>query len=185
MHCEACVLPLDHPAGSASNRGGCLTDPRHILNGLTLPTLYFQRFHPLSIAIARCRAHARALVIDFSRRAREHSVLRGMCVAKDTPGVSFVALGALRLSDHGTHRHHAAETVVLLDGDARAIVDAEERAISTGDVVHVPAGATHDVVNTGNETLRLLGFFGKAEVKTTFELVQMPDDTRVLGTPQE
>jgi mannose-6-phosphate isomerase-like protein (cupin superfamily) len=85
----------------------------------------------------------------------------------------------------GAHVHDAAETVVLLSGNARAIVAGEERHVAPNDVVHVPAGATHDVVNEGSETLRLLGFFGKAEVVTTFEQVQMPDDTKELGTPED
>lgn len=85
----------------------------------------------------------------------------------------------------GAHTHDAAETVVLIEGAARAMVDAEERSIFSGDVVHVPAGATHDVVNVGDATLRLLGFFGKPEVTTTFEQVQMPDESRELGTPDD
>jgi quercetin dioxygenase-like cupin family protein len=83
----------------------------------------------------------------------------------------------------GRHTHDTAETVLLLKGSGRAIVDSEERAISPGDLVHVPAQVPHDVVNEGDETLELVGFFAKPEVVTIFEQPQMPDDTKKLGTP--
>ena len=83
----------------------------------------------------------------------------------------------------GRHTHDASETVLLLRGSARAVVASEEREIGAGDVVHVPEGTPHDVVNEGNETLELVGFFSAAEVTTTFEQVQMPDDTTELGSP--
>jgi quercetin dioxygenase-like cupin family protein len=83
----------------------------------------------------------------------------------------------------GRHTHDAGETVLLLKGTARAIVDAEERAIAPGDIVHVPAETPHDVVNRGEETLELVGFFAGAEVVTTFEDVQMPKESRESGTP--
>lgn len=83
----------------------------------------------------------------------------------------------------GSHRHDAGETVLLLAGRARAVVGHEERAIEPGDLVHVPAGVPHDVVNEGDVKLELVGFFAKAEVKTIFEQVQMPDETTELGSP--
>ena len=83
----------------------------------------------------------------------------------------------------GRHTHDASETILLLKGAGRAAVGTEERPITPGDVVHVPPGTPHDVVNEGDDTLELVGFFDKAEVVTVFEQTQMPDDTMKLGTP--
>ena len=83
----------------------------------------------------------------------------------------------------GRHTHDTSETILLLSGTGRAIVASEEQPLSPGDVVHVPAETTHDVVNEGDGTLELVGFFPQAEVTTVFEDTQMPDDTRELGTP--
>jgi len=83
----------------------------------------------------------------------------------------------------GRHTHDTSETVLVLKGTGRAIVESEERSISPGDLVHVPAETPHDVVNEGDDPLELVGFFAKAEVVTIFEQTQMPDDTRKLGTP--
>ena len=83
----------------------------------------------------------------------------------------------------GRHTHDTGETVLLLAGKGRAVVESEERQISPGDIVHVPAETPHDVVNEGDDTLELVGFFAAPEVVTIFEQVQMPDDTKKLGTP--
>jgi quercetin dioxygenase-like cupin family protein len=83
----------------------------------------------------------------------------------------------------GRHEHDTGETVLLLSGRGRAVVGDEERPITPGDLVHVPGGVVHDVINDGDETLELVGFFARPEVETIFEQVQMPDDTKELGTP--
>lgn len=83
----------------------------------------------------------------------------------------------------GRHEHDASETVLLLEGEGRAIVGGDERKITAGDVVHVPAGVVHDVVNEGRVRLELVGFFTAPSVTTIFEDVQMPDETTELGSP--
>jgi quercetin dioxygenase-like cupin family protein len=83
----------------------------------------------------------------------------------------------------GRHVHDCGETVLLLSGRGRAVVADDERPIAPGDIVHAPAGGTHDVFNDGDDTLELLGFFAAPEVTTVFEQVQMPDDSKELGTP--
>lgn len=83
----------------------------------------------------------------------------------------------------GRHTHDTGETILLLAGSARAVVGPEQRAVSPGEIVHVPAETVHDVVNEGSEKLELVGFFAKAEVTTIFEDVQMPDESKESGTP--
>jgi quercetin dioxygenase-like cupin family protein len=83
----------------------------------------------------------------------------------------------------GRHTHDTGETVLLLKGSGKTVVASEERPVAPGDIVHVPAETPHDVVNEGDETLELVGFFAKPEVVTIFEQTQMPDDTKKLGTP--
>ena len=41
----------------------------------------------------------------------------------------------------------------------------------------------HDLVNTGTETLRCVGFFGSAMFTQVFDNVMLPPNTHVLGTP--
>ena len=83
----------------------------------------------------------------------------------------------------GRHTHDADESILLLDGTARAMVEEEEALASPFNIVHVPANTSHDVFNEGETTLKLVGFFSKATVVTIFEDVQMPDDSKKLGTP--
>ena len=83
----------------------------------------------------------------------------------------------------GAHVHDASETILVLDGAARASVAGEEQSVTAGTIVHVPEGARHDVANESDGVLRLVGFFPRPEVVTVFEQVQMPDGTTQLGTP--
>ena len=72
---------------------------------------------------------------------------------------------------------------MVLSGQARGRVGDETGEVSEGMVVHAPAEVVHDFENTGTEILKLIGFFSKAEVKSTYEAVLMPDETKSSGTP--
>ena len=83
----------------------------------------------------------------------------------------------------GSHTHDCDETIVLLDGSGLARVEDDEIDIVGNTVVHVPRETAHDVINTGDRTLRLIGFFSQASVKTTFETVLQPEGSKESGTP--
>ena len=52
------------------------------------------------------------------------------------------------------HRHPYPEVLIVQEGRARAHVGDEEREVGAGDIVIVPANASHRFVNVGGETLR-------------------------------
>ena len=82
----------------------------------------------------------------------------------------------------GAHVHDCDETIVLLEGSGRGRVGDEWQEVEAGAVVHAPEGVTHDFVNTGENTMKLIGFFSKAEVDSTYEMV-LNDGTTGSGTP--
>lgn len=83
----------------------------------------------------------------------------------------------------GAHTHDADETIALLQGSGRGRVGDEAIDVSPGMVVHVPQGSLHDFINTGSEMMKLIGFFSKAEVTSTYQDVLLPEGTTESGTP--
>jgi mannose-6-phosphate isomerase-like protein (cupin superfamily) len=66
----------------------------------------------------------------------------------------------------GLHRHPYAEVFTLHDGEATFVVDGAEIAARGGQVVVVPAGATHGFTNTGERTLEMTSIHPAAEMVT-------------------
>lgn len=62
----------------------------------------------------------------------------------------------------GRHTDSSEEVLYIVAGEAEAEIDGERGRVSQGGLVVVPAMAPHDVVNTGTETLRVIGFFSGA-----------------------
>jgi mannose-6-phosphate isomerase-like protein (cupin superfamily) len=59
-------------------------------------------------------------------------------------------------SDIGFETHPRVEQLLfIVSGEGKAIVDGTERPLASGDVLVVTPGTGHDIVNTGNEPLRL------------------------------
>ena len=85
----------------------------------------------------------------------------------------------------GSHTHSAEEIVLILEGEAEAVVGQERGRLSEGGMVVIPAGVTHDVYNVGEVTLRVVGFFPSAAVVTIFNepLEPMNLKVMVMGAP--
>jgi uncharacterized cupin superfamily protein len=75
------------------------------------------------------------------------------------------------------HRHHASdEMFVILSGSGEYRFDAERIAVKAGDCLGAPAGGgAHQIINTGNEPLRYLGFSNN----DSFDVVEYPDSGKV------
>ena len=69
----------------------------------------------------------------------------------------------------GTHTDSAEEVLLVLAGEGEAQVGGDTAPIRAGDVAVVPALAPHGVRNTGERTLRVIGFFSSSTVMSIFE----------------
>jgi quercetin dioxygenase-like cupin family protein len=58
------------------------------------------------------------------------------------------------------HFHEKRESLLfLVKGEAIEIVEGEEHPVQAGDVLYIPAGEKHQIVNRSDEDLRYLEFF--------------------------
>jgi quercetin dioxygenase-like cupin family protein len=64
------------------------------------------------------------------------------------------------------HRHPYAEVCVVQDGEVTFTVDGEEIVAHGGQVVVVPAGASHGFTNSGELTLQMTSIHPAAEMET-------------------
>jgi len=78
----------------------------------------------------------------------------------------------------GVHTDSSEEFLVILEGEGEGMVGDETAPVRTGQMVLVPAMAPHDITNTGDGPLRVLGTFAGSTVVATFE------DSIVPGGPQ-
>jgi len=63
----------------------------------------------------------------------------------------------------GEEIHHVDQILSFTNGTAKAIINGEEKAITAGDLVVVPAGAKHNFINTGSGSLILYTVYAPAE----------------------
>ena len=79
----------------------------------------------------------------------------------------------------GRHTHSAEEILLVLEGEAEAVVGDEQGKLSREEMAVVPANAPHDLYNVGEVTLRVVGFFSSAAVVTIFDDLLSPLNTKV------
>jgi mannose-6-phosphate isomerase-like protein (cupin superfamily) len=68
----------------------------------------------------------------------------------------------------GSHSHEPEQVYVIVVGAGRMHVDGEAREVGVGDLVHVPSGADHFIVNIGDGPLSYLSVATPAFSQTDF-----------------
>ncbi len=79
-----------------------------------------------------------------------------------------------------THMDCAEEVLLVLEGTVDLTLGDEQRQVSAGGVVVIPALVPHYFRNVGTGIVRYIGFFPCATVASIFT---MPTGQQVLGTP--
>lgn len=102
--------------------------------------------------------------------------------SRDTAVVYFEIEPGNRLAPH---TDSAEEILHLISGQAEAQVGDERGRLAAGDLAVIPAMVPHGLVNTGEETLKVVGFFSEAEVVSSFDEPIQPIGAAVLtqGAP--
>lgn len=76
--------------------------------------------------------------------------------------------------------------MLVLEGEAEAVVGSERGRLLKESMAVVPATVPHDIYNTGEGTLRVVGFFSSAAVVTIFDDPIAPLNTKIrpmIGAP--
>jgi quercetin dioxygenase-like cupin family protein len=79
------------------------------------------------------------------------------------------------------HTDSAEEILYLVAGRAEAEVGHERGLLSVGDLAVIPAMVPHGVVNVGDETVKVVGFFSESEIVSTFDEPVQPFGASVLN----
>jgi mannose-6-phosphate isomerase-like protein (cupin superfamily) len=101
--------------------------------------------------------------------------------AADSTVITFSIPPGKRL---GRHTDTAEETQFIRAGSGELLRDSGSLAIKTGDVVVLAIGESHDLLNTGEEDLQVIGFFSGPKVQQHWSNeVWEPGELTVTGSP--
>jgi quercetin dioxygenase-like cupin family protein len=117
---------------------------------------------------------------DPPMRTRVNFPLHAAAGTKSSAVVYF----EIEPGDHlGRHTDSAEEILYIVDGTGEAIVGDERAALELGTLAVVPELVPHAVYNTGDTTLKVIGYFSAAEVEHVFDEPVQPIGLTVLHTP--
>ena len=83
------------------------------------------------------------------------------------------------------HTDSAEEVLYIVAGEGEATVGEERGCVVAGDLAVVPSMVPHGIANTGDETLKVVGFFTASEIASTFDEPVQPMGVAVVtqGAP--
>ena len=84
----------------------------------------------------------------------------------------------------GRHYDTAEETQFFIGGEGQLLLDDGPQPVKKGDLIVLTEGTMHDLHNTGDEDLRVIGFFSKPQVEQHWSEERWGDDgDAVTGSP--
>jgi quercetin dioxygenase-like cupin family protein len=83
----------------------------------------------------------------------------------------------------GRHSDTAEETQLFLSGSGELLLDDGPQPVKAGDVIVLTEGTTHDLRNTGDEDLRVIGFFAAPKVEQHWTDEVWPGGLTVTKSP--
>ena len=84
-----------------------------------------------------------------------------------------------------THTDSAEEVLYIVAGEGEAWAGEERGRVRAGDLAVIPEMVPHGIANTGDVTLKVVGFFCESEIESTFEEPLQPMNVAQLtmGAP--
>ena len=83
-----------------------------------------------------------------------------------------------------SHYDTAEETQFFIGGSGELLLDDGPQPVKKGDLIVLTEGTMHDLKNTGDEDLRVIGFFAKPQVEQHWSEETWGDDNEsVTGSP--
>jgi quercetin dioxygenase-like cupin family protein len=117
---------------------------------------------------------------DPAMRARFDFPLHAGAGTKTTAAVYF----EIEPGEHlARHADSAEEILYVVEGTGEAVVGDERIPLEPGTLGVAAELVPHAVYNTGDATLKIIGFFSAAELEHTFDEPFQPVGGRVVHTP--
>ena len=92
-------------------------------------------------------------IIDIKRAAKENSFFRKVLVTANKSQV--VLMSMLPGEEIGTESHDGDQLLYAVKGEGVAVINGVKEPFEKGTMLCVPAGAEHNVINTGDEPFKL------------------------------
>jgi mannose-6-phosphate isomerase-like protein (cupin superfamily) len=92
-------------------------------------------------------------------------------LSPEVTGTKNLSLLISIISPHyttGLHTHDQDEIMYVATGNGESIIGEVREPVTSDMIIHAPAGVTHEVKNTGDETLKLVCFYSPPLKPTGF-----------------
>jgi mannose-6-phosphate isomerase-like protein (cupin superfamily) len=100
-------------------------------------------------------------VVNIKRAAKDNDFFRKVLF---TGTKSQLVLMSLRPGEEiGTEVHKVDQVLYVVDGEGKVVLDGADKEFAKGELVFVPAGVQHNVINTDDEPMKLFTIYAPPE----------------------
>jgi mannose-6-phosphate isomerase-like protein (cupin superfamily) len=125
-----------------------------------------------------------ALKLDLKETAKENDNFRKVLFTGDFS--QLVVMSLAEGEEIGLEKHEVDQFIYVVDGEGTGVLDGSEKELEKGDAICVPAGTWHNVVNSGDEPMKLITVYSPpAHPAGLVEEEKVTETPRLGGSPGE
>jgi mannose-6-phosphate isomerase-like protein (cupin superfamily) len=95
-----------------------------------------------------------ALKLDLKETAKENDNFRKVLFTGDFS--QLVVMSLAEGEEIGLEKHDVDQFIYVVDGEGTGVLDGSEEELEKGGAICVPAGTWHNVLNSGDEPMKLI-----------------------------
>ena len=82
----------------------------------------------------------------------------------------------------GMEKHPFDQVILVVEGDGKTVLDGKTTIVHAGDMIFIPQGTNHNVINTNdNKPLKILSFYSSNDIKANSNYDKNSDEPHEEG----
>jgi len=77
--------------------------------------------------------------------------------------IALVVMSLAQEEGIGLEKHDVDQFIYVVDGQGTGVLDGSEEELDKGDAICVPAGTWHNIINSGDEPMKLITVYSPPE----------------------
>lgn len=131
---------------------------------------------------------AQPMVIQqFFEEAKSNTYFKNAFVTGKQEQIVFMNVSPLTnpKNEIGTETHAFDQAIIIVDGNGKAILNGRTSLIKEGDMIFIPKGTTHNIINLDQEKdLKLISFYSQNDIPKGAKYKKMSDEPQKIKTTE-
>jgi len=125
-------------------------------------------FAPVSLCAMEHKGIRPVIISQFIEEAKKNTDWKRAIVTGEQEQIVFMNVSSYTNPDNneiGIEIHQFDQAILIVEGKGRAVIEEMQKVVEEGDLIFIPKGTQHNVINLGQDSpLKLISFYSDTDI---------------------